>query len=174
MSGMLAIQPTWPPPSVPCAMMTSAPAFAARSASGTVPAMWVTLQPASWARSKQGLRSCSGPRPGELHDRRAKLERRGEAVLAHVEQQEVQPERLVGFLADGRGPLADLLRRQIVAAERAEPAGPRHRGDQRRRGGRAHAAERDRMLDVEQVADRRADHDVLRRGRSSIATPRPS
>ena len=52
-------------------------------------------------------------------------------------------------------------RREIVAAERAEPAGLRHRGDQLRRGGRAHAAERDRMLDVQQIADRRADHAFL-------------
>ena len=39
MSGMLPIEPTWPPPSLPCAMMTSAPAFTARSASFTAPAM---------------------------------------------------------------------------------------------------------------------------------------
>ena len=53
MSGMLPIQPTWPPPSVPCAMMTSAPALAARTASGTVPAMWVTLLPPD-ARDRTG------------------------------------------------------------------------------------------------------------------------
>ena len=49
-STMLATQPTWPPPSVPCAMMTSAPASAAFTASGTPFAMNVTLQPASCAR----------------------------------------------------------------------------------------------------------------------------
>jgi hypothetical protein len=35
-TAMLAIQPTCPPPSVPCATIMSAPAILARSASGTV------------------------------------------------------------------------------------------------------------------------------------------
>ena len=38
-----------------------------------------------------------GPRPGELHHRRPQFERGGEAVLARVEQQKIQPERLVGL-----------------------------------------------------------------------------
>src|SRR5262249_58254138 len=52
-------QPTCPPPSVPYAMMTSAPARAAFTASGTPPAMNVTLQPAACARSTYGFTSCS-------------------------------------------------------------------------------------------------------------------
>jgi hypothetical protein len=112
------------------------------------------LQPASWARSKKAFRSCSG-------FARAKLQRRSKAVLARVEQQEVQTERLVGLAADRAGALLDLLRRQIVAAERAEPARLRHRGNEFRRGRRAHAAERDRMLDVQQITDRRAYHAFL-------------
>ena len=54
---MLAIQPTCPPPSVPCATITSAPAALARSASGTVPAMYMTWLPASCARPKSARRS---------------------------------------------------------------------------------------------------------------------
>jgi hypothetical protein len=41
-------------------MITSAPACAALTASGTPPAMNVTLQPAAWARSTYGFTSCSG------------------------------------------------------------------------------------------------------------------
>ena len=54
---MLAIQPTCPPPSVPCATITSAPAALARSASGTVPAMYITRLPAACARPKSARRS---------------------------------------------------------------------------------------------------------------------
>ena len=54
---MLAIQPTCPPPSVPWATITSAPAAFARSASGTVPTMYITLLPASCARPKSDVRS---------------------------------------------------------------------------------------------------------------------
>jgi hypothetical protein len=99
-----------------------------------------------------------GPCPRELHHGRAQRERHGEAVLARVEQQEIEPERAVGLRTDRVGALADLLRGLIVAAERAETAGARDRRDQLGVRRRAHAAQGDRVIDVEEVADRRSNH----------------
>jgi hypothetical protein len=67
-----------------------------------------------------------GPRPCKLHDGRTQLESCGEAVFARIEQQEVQAKWLVGILADRRGSLADLLRAQIMAAQRSEAARTRN------------------------------------------------
>ena len=102
-SAMLACQPTWPPPSVPCAMMTSAPAVAARTASGTPPAMNVTLQPASWARAMKDFTSCSGRGQANAIAAGRKAERRGKAVLSMSKMQKIQREALVGPLADRGG-----------------------------------------------------------------------
>jgi hypothetical protein len=55
-------------------------------------------------------------RPRELHDRRPQLKRRGKAVIEHIEEQEIQSERLVGLRADGRGPFADLFGGEVMAA----------------------------------------------------------
>src|ERR1700721_967865 len=99
MRGMLPIQPTCPPPSLPWAMMISAPAFVPRPPSalhvgdfaarlGSPVKIWGEL--------------LVGSRPSELHDRRTQLECRGETVLARVKQQEVQTERLIGILAGCR------------------------------------------------------------------------
>ena len=56
---VLAISPMCPPPSLPCATMTSAPASAARTASSTTGTMCITLQPRSCALAKIAARSWS-------------------------------------------------------------------------------------------------------------------
>jgi hypothetical protein len=96
-----------------------------------------------------------------LHDRRPQLERRGEAVVARVEQQEIEAERLVGLATNALGALADLLGSLTVTAERAKAARIGHGGNEFGRRRRAHAAERDGMLDAQQIADRRWQHAVL-------------
>ena len=44
---VVPISPTWPPPSVPCATTTSAPASTAATASGSVVTMCITFAPRS-------------------------------------------------------------------------------------------------------------------------------
>ena len=108
-----------------------------------------------------GLQFLIGSRPGELHHGRLEFEGRGERVLACIEQQEVQSERFVRCLAGCRRALADLLRRQRMTAHRAEPARSRYCGGHRRRRRPSHAAEGDRVVDLQQAADRRPDHATL-------------
>src|SRR5215475_10250073 len=107
-------------------------------------------------------------RPCELHHARSEFEGCSEAVLTHVEHQEVQTERLVGFLADSRCALSDLLRRQIVAPQSAEAARSRNSRHKRGRGGRTHATKCDWMLNIEQVADGGTNHEI----RPTIRLPR--
>ena len=59
-SGSVAMTPTCPPPSVPCATTTSAPASAARFASPSVSAWCIKSAPASWTRLASARRSYSG------------------------------------------------------------------------------------------------------------------
>src|SRR5581483_2345060 len=59
-SGSVPISPTCPPPSVPWATITSAPASMARSASSTRDTMCITRAPTSCAIQKKCRRSCSG------------------------------------------------------------------------------------------------------------------
>src|SRR4029453_9971390 len=68
-------------------------------------------------------------------------------------------DRLVRSRIAGAG--ANLLRGQIMTAHGAEAARARHGGDQLGGVDRSHAAERDRMIDLQEVADRRSDHDSL-------------
>ena len=48
-----------------------------------------------------------------------------------------------------------------MTSQSAKAARSRNGGHERRRGGGAHAAERDRVLDVQQVTDCRSDHEFL-------------
>jgi len=58
---------------------------------------------------EEWLQILIGSRPGELHHRGAQFECCCEAIFAGVEQQEIEPERLVGFPANGAGPRADFV-----------------------------------------------------------------
>ena len=108
-----------------------------------------------------GLQILIGPRPGKLHHTGAEFESSRETVFASVERQEIQAERLLSLLADGGGPLLNLIWSQVMTSQSAKAARSRNGGHERRRGGGAHAAERDRVLDVQQVTDWRSDHEFL-------------
>src|SRR5262245_32851261 len=157
-SVMVVCQPTCPPPSVPCAMITSAPACAARTASGTPPAMNVTLQPAAWARSTYGFTSCSGR--GQ-----AKAITEGRSVSADAKEsssiansRKFRANGPICQFANGGRPGMNLLGRQVMAAHGAQTARTGHGCHELRRVHRAHAAERDGMIDLQEVAYRRSDH----------------
>ena len=99
-------------------------------------------------------------RPGEGGDRRAGAQCDREHVFLDLKQEVIDAEGFVGALMNG-GDLV-LQRRSVErrGAERAEAAGVGHRGDQRRGGGAAHAAEHDGMVDAEQIANARVNHDL--------------
>jgi hypothetical protein len=109
----------------------------------------------------EGFQVLLGPRPGKRHYRGAHCKRRGKAVFLDVEEEKIQSEAVVGPLTDRRRPGSDLVRVHVVTAHRAETARARHRGHELGRIDRSHAAERNRMLDIQQVADRRPDHGFL-------------
>src|SRR5215475_4410145 len=151
-SVMVVCQPTCPPPSVPCAMITSAPACAARTASGTPPAMNVTLQPAAWARSTYGFTSCSGRGQAKAITEGRSVSAGCERIVLDIEQQEVQGKRPICQFANGGRPGMNLLGRQVMAAHGAQTARTGHGCHELRRVHRAHAAERDGMIDLQEVA----------------------
>jgi hypothetical protein len=101
-----------------------------------------------------------GPRPGERDRRRAQRKSGGKAVFIEVEEKEIQRECLVGPLPDRRRPGSNLVRAHVVAAHGSKPARARHGGHQVGRIDRSHASERNRVLDIQQVANRRPDHAV--------------
>ena len=94
-----------------------------------------------------------GPRPGKLHDRRAKIESGGEAILTCIEQKKIQSEWLVGFLASCSRTRANLFRRKMMATHCAKPASIRHRGGHRWGRRRSHTSERDGVLNIKQITD---------------------
>ena len=75
-------------------------------------------------------------------------------------------------LTDRRRPGSNLLRAEIVTPHCPETPGARHGGDERRSLDRAHAPERNRMLDLQHIADRRADHDCISRSLLAIRRTR--
>src|SRR5262249_34706682 len=77
-----------------------------------------------------GLDVLVGARPGERDRGGPQREPGGELLLVDVEDQEVERERLVGALADGRDGRANALAVHVVTAHRAEPARVRHGRDQ--------------------------------------------
>ena len=93
------------------------------------------------------------PRPSELHHRRPQVEGGGKAVFPRVEQKKIRPERLVGLLPDRGDAFADLLRGQVMAAHGAEAAGIANGGRKLRRRCRPHAAQRDRVFDIQKFAE---------------------
>jgi hypothetical protein len=107
------------------------------------------------------LQILAGLRPGERDHARPQRQRGDEPVFAHVEDEEIEAEGLVRLVANRGCRVANLLGREVVAPERAKPARVRHRRNEIGRNDRAHAAQGDRMLDAEQVANRRADHHDL-------------
>ena len=99
--------------------------------------IWRHRAAPAWLRLLRGAGACgiavglgASARPCELHHRRPQLERRREAVLARIEHKEVEAERLVGLLPDRGSALANLIGGQLVAAEGAEAASARDRGDE--------------------------------------------
>jgi hypothetical protein len=82
----------------------------------------------------------------------------GKAILARIERQEIQTKWLFGFEPNGCGSFDDAQGSNSGNPSTKTPRF-RHRSYQSRRRGRTHATERDRMFDVQQVADCRSDHD---------------
>jgi hypothetical protein len=85
-------------------------------------------------------------------------ERRGKALLVDIEEQKIQPERLIGQLADCGRASANLVDLHTSTAQRAETTGIRNSGDKLRRVDRGHTSKRDRVFDLQDVADRRVNH----------------
>ena len=109
--------------------------------------------------SNPGFHVLVGARPGERHGGRAFVQGGLETLFFGVKDQKIQGERAVGLAPDFGGGSLYLGRAETVASHGAQPAGFRNRGDERRRMDRSHAAEKDRVVDVEHVADRCSDHE---------------
>src|SRR5204863_1232758 len=81
--------------------------------------------------------------------------------LLVTEQEQVHSDRLVRKLARPPDQRANVIRRQPGRADHAEPARFRHMTDELAVGNaRAHSRRHDRVLDADQVRERRANHAV--------------
>src|SRR5436853_93199 len=86
--------PRWPPASLPCAMITSAPLASSQRASCTVVADDSTMQPAAFTRCSSNKLRPDGARHRRLHD--------GELDFEEVEKATIRPHRVgspLGFVA---------------------------------------------------------------------------
>ena len=151
-SARVAVVPrTWPPASQPWATMTSAPASAARTASATLPTLIIRRAPASWIRPASGAGS---PQNSETIGH-ALVEHRLD-LLGDVEgEHDIGDEGPVGRLAQAPDPGARLFAAPAGEAERAEAAGVRYRGGERRPGGAADRGLDHGDVDSEPFAERR-------------------
>ena len=94
--------------------------------------------------------------PGEREDRDALGQRHLDGCPVHLADHMVDAEGAVRELPHARDALAELLGIEPQAREDAEASGPRDFGDQLRPGHAAHAGLEDRVLDAEEIAERRS------------------
>jgi hypothetical protein len=160
---MVACHPTCPPPSVPWAMMTSAPHSPRPDRLGHASRHEGDLAARLMCTGDIGPYVLLRSRPRQRDHRRPQGKCRRITILLHVEDQEIQPERPVGPFADRRRRVSNLLRPEVMTTHCAETARVGDGGDERRCIDRPHAAEHNRMLDAQEVADGRSDHRFLPR-----------
>ena len=141
----VARMPPWPPPSVPCATMTSAPQSMARSASARVCSWQITGMPAALILPANG--SGSSKERKIAFGLRAITASRIFGFLAQRPGDEAAADGLVA----GRGELAlePVVIVAVAAAEHAEAARARHGRRQLAAGDHVHRRGDDRMRDVE-------------------------
>src|SRR6266478_3978214 len=144
-------------------MMTSAPACAARTASGTPPAMNVTLQPAAWARSTYRFTSCCGNGQAKAitDGRRASAEARESSSISTRRKFKAKGRFVRSRI--GAVPARTCSGVKLMTAHRAETACAGHGCHQFRGVHGSHPAKRDWMIYVQEVTYRRSDHDFALR-----------
>jgi hypothetical protein len=99
------------------------------------------------------------------------IDRRPERAV----EPQIHPERAVGQLPDSADHHAQPVGRHVESGEDAEPARAAHFGDELGAGDSAHAGLDDRIVDADEIAQRRAkDHLAHSSSSSAIGAGRPS
>jgi hypothetical protein len=106
----------------------------------------------------------------ERHRGGGRLERDLERPLVQARNDVVHRERPVGQLAHPRDPGAQVVGRRVDRAEAAQPAGFGHGRDQLGRCGRPNRSLQDGSVDLEELAERGAEHGASSAGGMTAAS----